>query len=74
MEIKIQKNVPIPARSKAKTKYPFEKMTVGDSFAAPVKPQAIYTAARKWLKESQTKKMRFVVRPENEGSRCWRTE
>lgn len=73
MEIKIQKNVPIPARAKAKTKYPFDKMTVGDSFAAPVKPQAIYTAARKWIKETQIK-MRFVVRTENGGSRCWRVE
>lgn len=71
MEFKIQKNVPIPARAKAKSKYPFDKMSVGESFVAPVKPQGLYIAARKWAKENDSN-ARFVVRAENEGSRCWR--
>ena len=71
MEIKIQKNVPIPAKAKAKSKYPFEKMGVGDSFAAPVKAAGLYVAARKWVKENNAA-ARFVVRAEGDGSRCWR--
>lgn len=71
MEIKIQKNVPIPARAKAKSKYPFDKMGVGDSFVAPVKPAGLYAAARKWVKDNNAAS-RFVVRAEGEGSRCWR--
>lgn len=73
MDYKIQKNVPIPARAKAKSKYPFEKMGVGDSFYAPVKPAGLYVAARKWAKDNNPES-RFVVRAEGEGSRCWRTE
>lgn len=72
MEIKIQKNVPIPGKAKKKSKYPFEKMSVGDSFAAPVKPAGLYVAARKWAKDNNTD-TRFVVRAEGEGARCWRT-
>lgn len=73
MEIKIQKNVPIPGKAKKKSKYPFEKMAVGDSFAAPVKPAGLYAAARKWVKDNNSK-WRFTVRAENEGARCWRAE
>lgn len=72
MEFKIQKNVPIPSKAK-KSKYPFEKMAIGESFVAPVKPQGLYVAARKWAKDHEGK-MRFVVRAENGGSRCWRVE
>ena len=71
MEFKIQKNVPIPGKAKKKSKYPFEKMGVGDSFAASVKPAGLYVAARKWAKENNAA-ARFVVRAEGEGSRCWR--
>lgn len=71
MEIKIQKNVPIPGRAKAKSKYPFEKMSIGDSFAAPVKPAGLYVSARKWAKDNN-QEVRFLVRAEGEGSRCWR--
>jgi hypothetical protein len=71
MEIKIQKNVPIPAKAKKKTKYPFEKMGVGDSFVAPVKPAGLYQSALKWAKNNDAG-CRFVVRAEGDGSRCWR--
>lgn len=71
MEIKIQKNVPIPARAKKKSKYPFEKMAVGDSFSASVKPAGVYASAQKWAKDNNAD-ARFVVRAEGEGSRCWR--
>lgn len=73
MEFKIQKNVPIPARAKVKTKYPFDKMSVGDSFAAGIKPQGLYAAARKWARDNKSD-ARFVVRAEGEGSRCWRAK
>lgn len=71
MEFKIQKNVPIPGKAKKKSKYPFEKMAIGDSFVAPVKPAGLYVAARKWAKDNNADS-RFVVRAEGEGSRCWR--
>lgn len=71
MEFKIQKNVPIPGKAKKKSKYPFDKMGVGESFAAPIKPQGLYIASRKWAKDNENK-ARFIVRAENDGSRCWR--
>ena len=73
MEFKIQKNVPVPGKTRRKTKYPFEKMGVGDSFFAGVKPQGLYAAVRKWVKDNNSES-RFVVRIESEGSRCWRIE
>lgn len=73
MEIKIQKNVPLPGKAKKKSKYPFEKMSVGDSFFASVKTAGLYAAARKWAKENHALS-RFVVRAEGEGSRCWKVE
>lgn len=73
MEFKIQKNVPIPGKEKKKSKYPFEKMAVGESFAAPVKQAGLYISARKWAKDNN-ENARFVVRAEGEGSRCWRVE
>lgn len=72
MDYKIQKNVPIPKRTKTKSKYPFDKMGVGDSFYSPGKPAGLYVAARKWAKENNSES-RFAVRAEGEGSRCWRT-
>ena len=73
MDYRIQKNVPLPGKAKKKSKYPFEKMSVGDSFYTPGKPAGLYVAARKWAKENNPE-FRFVVRAEGEGSRCWRVE
>lgn len=69
--IRIEKNIPVPARGARASKYPFADMVVGDSFAAPVKPMSLYQSANKWGKANDAK---FVVRPEGDGCRVWRTE
>lgn len=72
MEIKIEKNIPIPNRERHVSKYPFGKMKVGDSFfllatdtnANKIRSAAAWYAVRNGFK--------FTVRKEGEGVRCWR--
>ena len=71
--IQIEKNIPVPARGARASKYPFADMVVGDSFAAPVKPMSMYQAANKWAKRHGDGAA-FIVRPEGDGCRVWRTE
>jgi len=73
--IKIEKNVPIPnkKRSGRKTKYPFDKMEIGDSFFTDnILPIALYQAAHHWNKRSGNK-YRWKAYKEGEfGARIWR--
>jgi hypothetical protein len=75
-KISIQKGVPIPAvkprgrEGSSPAKYPWRKMSVGDSFLfpSPITRQAFAAAS---LAEKFTG-YRFVVRKTDEGYRCWR--
>jgi hypothetical protein len=71
-DIKIDKNIKIP-KGRTGSKYPFDKMEVGDSFLYPIgstRNQArcsAYTHSTKGLRK-------FVIRQTEEGLRCWRVE
>ena len=68
MEIKIEKNIPLPLRPRS-DKYPLAQLEVGDSFFAPIGAAALAAHARRFGKANQRK---FIVRPEGDGSRVWR--
>jgi len=64
----IDSNVPMP------TRYPFDKMKVGDSFLVPsdVTRQAVAVAATRYGRKHN---MKFSTRQLKDGGfRCWRTE
>ena len=64
--IKIDKDFPLP------TKYPFEQMEVGDSFALPPSASRENVAAATSRYGKNHKKI-FTVRKSNDGTfRCWR--
>lgn len=66
-EYKIESNIPMPVR-KAKSKYPFAEMKVGDSFQFELrrgKATHIQTAAFYAAKKLN---MKFAIRE----TRCWR--
>lgn len=68
MEIKIDKNVPIPKDSRGgKLKYPFDKMAIGDSFFSLSK--SARGAATIYGRRHE---MKFSSREENNGVRIWR--
>ena len=72
MQIKIDKDIPLPTRvnNSHGHKYPLAQLNVGESFFAPVKPSAIYA----YIRRVNDQDRRFVVRPENDGARVWRKE
>ncbi len=66
----IEKGVPIPPRNpsrKGATKYPFEKMEVGDSFFVPLMRE--FSAASRWCKDHPDWKL--LVRKVEGGYRVW---
>lgn len=72
---KIEKQVPIPEKQdhSAKTKYPFAKMEIGDSFFIPnvSKTFSIYSMVRQFNSWSGTA-IRVTQRRESDGIRVWR--
>ena len=68
--IKIQKNIPIPIRSKGFHKYPWHEMAVGDSFFIAYPTRAIFSR-----KQQKLYKMRITSRNVTEnnvkGRRYW---
>ena len=77
-KIKIEKNVPIPGKTKKKQyAFPFEKMEVGDSFSVACTKSnysKLYLNSRKFSKENSGYK--FTLRKnENENwIRIWRVQ
>jgi len=67
MDIKIEKNVPIPRRSK----YPLDKLEVGDSFWVRANIANIRQISSK---VAGVLKRKFICREEKGGTRCWRTK
>ncbi len=88
-ELTIESNIPLPTNMRGKgSKYPFEKMRVGDSFWSNTSADSLYNYSWKWAKNyfKFTKAefpgrgkvnhsvWKFVVRTENNGSRIWRVK
>jgi len=71
-EIKIEKNVALPSPADRSRKYPFNKLEVGDSFAAPegVNVETFRNAAWAFAKK---RGWTIAVRKTDAGYRCWRT-
>lgn len=67
----IEKDVPMP-QDKREVKYPFAEMEVGDSFLADCKQASVQNNARVFAKANPP--MKFKVRPEGDGARCWRVK
>lgn len=79
MDIKIEKDVPIPTggRTNPYAIYPWQGMVIGESFRVPANGvgleifrRRVYQAARmRGFKYNE----KYVVRIEDEGVRVWRT-
>lgn len=71
---KIEKNVPMPNRSRGRRKmYPLEKLRVGDSFLVPY-PNGHKCAKHVYVPYTTAKKIGIDItaRAENSGVRIWR--
>lgn len=69
MTIKIEKNIPISEHGNRK--YPFREMEVGDSFFVPdCKPSKINGPAQGFMRRNP--EVKFTIRREGTGYRCWR--
>ena len=69
--IEIDKDIPRPLSTKG-SKYPFERMDLGDSFFVPgITSSHLSNGARQWGRHHN---MKFVVRKEADGARVWRVE
>ncbi len=78
MEIKIEKNIPIPV---TEIKYPFDKMDIGDSFFIPEDDKKvrlkIQCAVRSYFNiyRKKTKAtMKIISKSLENGVRVWRIE
>lgn len=78
MKIEVDSNIPIPARRRRPSKYPFEKMDLGDSFfieSTEDRPNperalgSVVHAANKRYGE-----MKFRIAKVDGGARVWRVE
>jgi len=67
MDVEIQKGVPMPRG--VETKFPWNDMEVGDSFAYPGSNNAAHTVARQ---ASARNGKTFKARQTDEGMRIWR--
>jgi hypothetical protein len=67
-QYKIEKGIPLPAKMRKASKYPWGEMKKGDSFFVSGKPKGLYTAAAKHG-------IKIAIRPEKkggkEGVRVW---
>ncbi len=72
MTFKIEKNIPKPAPTRG-SKYPFDKMVVGDSFLVPAKNIIGTRAAGRYyqIKHPNTK---FSILRDGDNYRCWKTK
>ena len=77
---KVDKNVPLERKKKVHTRFPFDKMKVGDSFYIPKKDQlqsaavaSVYAAANSYNKTFSTR-IKISTRKDDGGLRVWRIE
>jgi hypothetical protein len=77
-KIKIEKNVPIPGKTKKKQyAFPFEKMDVGDSFSVPFSKSnysKLYLNSKRFTKDNSG--FRFTLRKNETENwiRIWRVQ
>ena len=76
-EIKIEKDIPIPLRSRqSHTYYPFAEMQIGDSFSIPTERDAPVRSAACWWTARHPGKAKFTIRKVMENGnkiiRVWR--
>ena len=71
IEIKIDKNIPIPDRKTYKGKYPFRNMEIGDSCFLPGLKSSNIGGSLGILKPKKSA-VRSVVKDGVSGSRVWR--
>lgn len=76
MEIKIERGIPIPPKSKNFSRYKWDQMVIGDSFLLPPdsSPDKINSARNAAYGFGKRHKMKFTSRTTNKGTRIWRTE
>ena len=67
--MELTKEVP-PPTTKGRTKYPFNKMEVGHSFAAPGEEYKLVAAAA--YAYARRKGVKMIVRKDGADVRCWR--
>ncbi len=70
MEVKLQKNVPLPNGFLRREKSPFRAMKVGDSFLVPDDVASTFRANA--YQSAKRLNMIVTVRNTEEGLRCWR--
>jgi hypothetical protein len=74
MKFQIEKGVPVPEATDRKTKYPFAKMAVGDSFSFPVSDRhKITNAACAWARYTGNG-AKFRTLTSGDVSRVWRVK
>lgn len=73
MNIKVEHNIPLAKGRGAPAVYPFDGMKkLGDSFMVPLgKTQSVRTAACQFAQRSKVD-VKFTVRKNGTGYRCWR--
>lgn len=70
----IEKDIPVPeiTRGRRPRSYPFDKMSVGDSFEVPAKKNnSVRVCAAQYGKQNGLK---FSVRKTENGTRVWRVK
>jgi len=68
--IKIDKNIPFVESKAYTSKYPFNKMNIGDSFLVEVQDERKIASAASYFGTRNS--MKFSVRNTDKGLRCWR--
>lgn len=72
--IEIEKNVPIPMKALERGRiYPFPSMDVGDSFFVPNSKTGRLNGSISAFKKKNPG-VKFIVRKQGDGIRCWRIE
>ena len=72
MQIDIDKDVPVPANTRVRNRYPYDLLKVGESFFVKgVNLQSMYNTNFRWGKKLGR---RFIARVEDAGVRVWRVE
>jgi len=71
MAFEIESGIPLATDQRGSRIFPFNTMKVGDSFALPsMMATRVSTAATKYSKDHSG--VKFTVRKNGDGHRCWR--
>lgn len=77
--IKIEKNIPVPARNSSRQLFPYADMMVGDSFHIPTTVDSDKDTGRRlrgtasaFSRKSAADGVRFSIRKMDNGYRVWR--